>query len=87
MRSSARDSPASSSLYATTVVVTAPPSSPPASGWRLTFVIGETAAYLPGPGADFTESEAALAGDTAERLASAGGVLADLFPTGQETAA
>lgn len=59
----------------------------PASGWRLTFVIGETVAYLPGPDADFTESAVTLTGDAAERLAATGGVLADLFPIGQETAA
>lgn len=58
-----------------------------APGWRLTFVIGEPAAYRSGPGADFIESEVTLASETAEHLAAVGGVLADLFPTGQETAA
>jgi hypothetical protein len=51
------------------------------AGWRLAFVTGDTVAYLPSLDASSVESTATLTGGVLESLTSAGGVLADLFPS------
>ncbi|QEV16205.1 hypothetical protein [Streptomyces alboniger] len=50
-------------------------------GWRLSFVTDETIAYLPGVGGALAESTQPLTRRALEELCTAGGVLADLFPS------
>lgn len=57
------------------------------TGWRLAFVTDQTIAYITGIGAAIAESAMPLTDGLLEPLAAAGGVLADLFPAGQEEVA
>jgi len=59
----------------------------PDTGWRLVFLTGTTIAYLPKVHGTSVESAAALTKDALEKLAAAGGVLADLFPTNEQAVA
>jgi hypothetical protein len=57
------------------------------AGWRLAFITGETVAYKATLIAASVESSAPLTDGTLEGLIAAAGVLADLFPAGQQAVA